>query len=210
MLENVHPGVQLYKQAYDLTRNMPPDVQCRIALRFNENTDRNRYADPLPSTREISVILPGDGDTPSDCQDIILFRKDDGGYKRIRDSHPFCPSLRYVLLFPTGQLQWHPRISYSEQENQEVAQPAEGDENGKFISLAQYFRYRIHIRPTHLDSNHLFLSEKLFQEYVCESWAITEQKRLAQLRAKQKKLRLSFIMAWLILLLTMLMPTYMN
>ena len=98
------------------------------------------------------------------------------------------PSLRYVLLFPTGQLQWHPRISYNGQENQ-VAQPDENDENGKFVSLAQYFRYCLHIRPTQLDSNHLFLAGKLFQKYVCESWAIAEQKRLAQLRAKQNDLR---------------------
>jgi hypothetical protein len=71
-----------------------------------------------------------------------------------------------------------------------VAQPNnDNDENGKFVSLVQYFCYRLHIHPTHFDSNHLFLAGKLFQEYVCESWAITEQKRLAQLRAKQDDLR---------------------
>ena len=89
MLENQHPGVQLYKQAYTLTRDMPPEDQCRIALRFQENTDRRRYQDPLPTVREIAVILSGDGDTPTNCQDIILFRKYDGTHQRIRDSHPF-------------------------------------------------------------------------------------------------------------------------
>ena len=188
MLETRHPGIRLYKQAHELTHDMPPEDQCRIALRFQENADRRRYNDPLPTVREIAVILPGDGDTPSDCQDIILFRKNDGAPRRIRDSHPFYPSLRYVLLFPTGQLQWHPKIPYNGEEDQR-AQPGDNDEDGKFVSLAQYFRYRLHIRPTHFDSNHLFLAGKLFQEYVCESWAITEQKRLAQLRAKQTDLR---------------------
>ena len=189
MLEDLHPGVRLYKQAYTLTRNMSPEDQCRIALRFQENTDRRRYQNPLPSANEIAVILPGDGDTPTDCQDIILFRKSGQPHQRIRDSHPFYPSLRYVLLFPTGQLGWHRRIPYHEQEDQ-IAQPNnDNDEDGKFVSLAQYFRYRLHIRPTHFDSNHLFLAGKLFQEYVCESWAITEQKRLAQLRGKQDDLR---------------------
>jgi len=182
MLEDLHPGVELYKQAHNLTRDMPPEQQCRIALRFQENTDRRRYEGPQPAVREIAVILPGDGDTPTDCQDIILFRKSDNAPRRIRDSHPFYPSLCYVLLFPTGQLQWHPKIPYQGHENQ-------NNENDKYISLVQYFRYRLHIRPTHLDSNHLFLAGKLFQEYVCESWAITEQKRLAQLRAKQDDLR---------------------
>ena len=116
MLENLHPSVQLYKQAYILTHNMPSEVQCRIALHFQENTNRYYYNDPLPSAREIAVILPGDRDTPSDCQDIILFRKDNT-YQRIHDSHPFYPSLYYVLLFPTGQFQWHSRIPYNGQED---------------------------------------------------------------------------------------------
>jgi hypothetical protein len=117
MLEELHPGVRLYKQAYTLTRNMPPEDQCRIALRFQENTDRRRYEDPQPSVNEIAIILPGNGDTPTDCQDIILFRKSGQLHQRIQDSHPFYPSLRYVLLFPTGQLQWHRRILYNEQED---------------------------------------------------------------------------------------------
>ena len=189
MLEDVHPGVQLYKQAYVLTHNIPSEGQYRIALRYQENTDRCHYQDPQPSVREIAVILPGDGDTPTGCQDIILFRKSDQALQRICNSHPFYPLLRYVLLFPTGQLQWHPRIPYNEQENKAAHLNDDNDENGKFVSLAQYLRYCLHIHPTHLDSNHLFLAGKLFQEYVCESWAITEQKRLAQLRAKQDDLR---------------------
>ena len=162
MLEDLHLGVQLYRQAYALTHNMPLEEQCRIALHFQENTDRCHYQDPQPSVNEIAVILPGDGDTPSNCQDIILFKKSDHAPQRIRDSHPFYPLLCYVLLFPTGQLQWHPRIPYNQQEDQVAQQNDENDENGKFVSLAQYFRYRLHIRPTHLDSNHFFLAGKLF------------------------------------------------
>ena len=75
MLIDRHPGVQLYKQAYTLTRHMPPENQCRIALRFIETTNRSVYANPLPGINEIAVILPGDGDTPTDSQDIILFQK---------------------------------------------------------------------------------------------------------------------------------------
>ena len=40
MLHRHHPGVQLYKAAFELTRNMPPDHQCTITLRFDENCDR--------------------------------------------------------------------------------------------------------------------------------------------------------------------------
>jgi hypothetical protein len=65
MLEDKHPGVRLYRQARDLTRNMSPEEQCRIALRFQQNTDPNRYNNPQPSVNEIAVILPGDGDRHS-------------------------------------------------------------------------------------------------------------------------------------------------
>jgi hypothetical protein len=37
-LYNHHPGVQLYKQALELTSHLPPENQCKIALRFDERT----------------------------------------------------------------------------------------------------------------------------------------------------------------------------
>ena len=183
MLYRSHPAVQLYRQAYELTQNMPPEQQCQIALRFQENCDRRRYQAPDASVREIAVILPGDGDRPADVQDIILYRKFGAPLQRIADNHPSYPSLRYVLLFPTGQLGWYRRLPYNELKDQRGAQQRQ------FISMEEYFRSRLHIRPTFVESNHLFLAGKLFQEYVCEAWAVAEQKRLSQLRAIQSKLR---------------------
>ena len=179
MLYRLHPSVQHYKQAYLLTRDMPPDQQCQIALRFQANSDRRRYQNPDDSVSEIAVILPGDGDTPADCQDIILHRNHGEPLWRIRDDHPLYPSLRYVLLFPTGQLGWHSKIPYRGAQ----------DENEKYVSFAEYFRYRLHIHPTEIESNHLFLCGKLFQEFICESWALAEQKCLYQLKFMQTKIR---------------------
>ena len=53
---------------------MPPENQCKIALRFTKTTNRSVYANPLPGVNKIAIILPGDVDTPTDSQDIILFR----------------------------------------------------------------------------------------------------------------------------------------
>jgi hypothetical protein len=41
MLHRCHPAVQMYKQAHELTRNMPPEQQCKIALRFDQTCDRH-------------------------------------------------------------------------------------------------------------------------------------------------------------------------
>ena len=110
-LFNHHPGVQLYKQALELTSNMPPEHQCKIALRFDESTDRRRYNLPTAAAgNEIAVILPGDGDQPQDARDIILYRRHGESLQRISEMHPLYPSLHYVLLFPTGQLGWHKRM----------------------------------------------------------------------------------------------------
>ena len=91
--------------------------------------------------------------------------------------------LRYVLLFPTGQLRWHPAILYEQVEDQA------NDPKEKYVSLAGFNRYRLHIRPEDVESIHLFLTGKLFQEYVCEVWAVAEQNRLNWIRFNQTKLR---------------------
>ncbi|KAF9533250.1 hypothetical protein CPB83DRAFT_758120, partial [Crepidotus variabilis] len=108
IIHQSHPGVQMFKQALDLTRNMEPGQQCRIALRFDEKTDRRRYN--LPTTaaaNEIAVILPGNGEQPTATRDIILHRLNGGGQQQISELHPMYLPLHYVLLFPSGQSGWH-------------------------------------------------------------------------------------------------------
>ena len=104
---------------------------------------------------------------------------------RISDCHPFYPSLRYVLLFPTGQLSWYNHLPYQDEEDR----PANAKE--KYMSLAEFHRYRLFIRPSHMESNHLFLTGKLFQEYVCETWAVAEQNCLFYVKKNQDKLCVS-------------------
>ena len=174
MLYRRHPGVQLYKQAYELTRNMGPDQQCKIALRFDGRTDPRRYNLPTETSNEIAVILPGDGDQPTDgVRDIILNRR--GGHlQEITDMHPLYPSLHYVLLFPTGQLQWHNNILHSAVDEKKVTQ-------------AEFFKYRLFSRVN--ESNHIFMAGKLFHEYVVDSWATTEQSRLKWVKLNQSTIR---------------------
>ena len=189
MLWRSHPGVALYKQAYQLSLAIPPERQCRIALRFDAGCDRRRYQAPDASVREIAVILPGDGDQVRGSQDIILYRHHGPPLQRISDCHPFYPALRYVLLFPTGQLGWHPNLFYRDVEEEEADPDAHHDQSRKRISMAEFHRYRLFIRPTDVESNHIFFTGNLYQEYACEIWAVAEQNRLNYLRLNQGKLR---------------------
>ncbi len=187
MLYRAHPAVQLYRQAHELTAHLPLEQHRTISLHFDENCDRRRYNVPEASVNEIAVILPGDGDQIRHSQDIILHYKD-GPLRRISDLHPLYPALRYVLLFPTGQLGWHDHLAY---EDGEDGPPDDGrlQHKRKYISMAEFHHFRLHIRPLLTESQHLFLSGKLFQEYVCETWAVTEQNRLNYIKQNQDKLR---------------------
>ena len=165
---------------------MPPDQQFSVSLHFDQNCNNRRYNLPDATVNEIAVVVIGDGERPTGPQDIIIYRKGHSNRLfRISDSHPLYPSLRYVLLFPTGQMGWHSGIHYTNVPVEDQADPRKRTK----VSLEEYFRYRFHIRPTHIESNHLFLAGKLFQAYVCEAWAVAEQKRLAQLAAIQDNLR---------------------
>ena len=101
-----HPGVQFYKLAFQIKRDIPFEQPCRIALHFDHDTDHRRYNLPTATSNEIAVILPGDGDQPSSALDIILYNHA-GALRQINDLHLLYQSLHYVLLFPTGQLGWH-------------------------------------------------------------------------------------------------------
>ena len=187
MLYRSHPAVHLYRQAFELTANLPPAQHRTIALHFDENCDRRRYNHPDASVQEIAVIIPGEGDQIKHSQDIILHLQD-GPLLRISDLHPLYPALRYVLLFPTGQLGWHENLAYQDEEDG-PAEEGRSVHKRNCVSMAEFHRYRLFIRPVLNESQHLFLTGKLFQEYVCETWAIAEQNRLNFIKFNQKKLR---------------------
>jgi hypothetical protein len=192
MLHRHHPAVQMYKQAHELTRNMLPEQQCKIALRFDESCDRRRYNLPTAATDEIAVILPGDGDQPEGVRDIVLYRRHGPPLQRITDLHPLYPALHYVLLFPTGQLQWYPQIEYTARDNADAdvqEDGAEGPRRRRFVTKTEFHRYRLHPRPPAIEPQHIFLTEKLFQEYICDQWATSEQERLRFIMFNQDTIR---------------------
>ncbi len=139
MLHRHHHRVTLYKQALELTRDMPQDHQCKIALQYLPGTDRCCYNLPTISG-EVAAVVPGTGEDFSNSQDIILYRKE-GALKRISEVHPFYPSLHYVLLFPHGQMDWHPKIPYYV--------PRIGDQHQKTaeqscLSMREFLAYHFH------------------------------------------------------------------
>ena len=125
------------------------------------------YNLPTATSNKIAAILPGDGDQVTAARDIVLY-KHGGGLQEISDIHPLYPSLHYVLLFPNGDLGWHPEIFHMD-----VEDPGD-DHQRKRVTQLEYFKYHLH--PCQGESVHLFMAWKLFQEYAVDSWATTEQR----------------------------------
>jgi hypothetical protein len=109
MLYRHHPSVPLYKQAYEITKSLPEDHNCSITLKFDSICDKHHYNLPSAAVREIAVIIPGSGEEHRYVRDIVLWRRG-GALKRINKMSPFHQSLHFVLLFPTGQLGWNPKM----------------------------------------------------------------------------------------------------
>ena len=90
-------------------------------MRFDKACDKRRYNLPSAGVDEVAVILPGDGDQESYQRDIVLFFRG-GGLRLINEMSPMYHSLHFVLLFPTGQLGWHPKLIFGDFEESEVDQ----------------------------------------------------------------------------------------
>jgi len=104
VLNDNHPYVQLYRHAYEVLREKPPEEHHTVAIRLRaeRNQDLRRYNLPTAND-EVAAIIPGDGsENHSDHHDIIL-RMRAGGLRRISHLHPSYFTLHYVLLFPHGE-----------------------------------------------------------------------------------------------------------
>ncbi|GLB44068.1 putative helitron helicase-like domain at N-terminus [Lyophyllum shimeji] len=115
----------------------------------------------MPTANEIAVILPAHIRRP-----------------------PFLPSPPHVN--PDAQLPDAP----------DEAPEKEAEVNGnttatrrRYVSKVQFYRYRLYLHPPAIDSQHLFLSQKLFQEFVCDVWATAEQSRLRWVWHNQNTIR---------------------
>ena len=124
-------------------------------------------------------------------RDIVLYRCNGQGLQSISDLHPFYQALHYVLLFPTGQFGWKPNISYTDGGNDdsevEDQNPAAPSGKRSHVSQTEYFRYRLFPRIN--ESKHIFMAGKLLQEWIVDSWALSEQARLRWIKLNQSQLR---------------------
>lgn len=192
MLYRHHPFVGVYKQAMEIMATSPVE-DCTVRLHVDPRTDGRRYN--LPTVDEIAVLLPGDGSVPTDHRDIIL-RKRGGGLQRICEGHPSYHALHYVLMFPHGEYQPYllptslnadvPTTGESGWHNNMPAN-RDPESSRKRVTMKQFFAFRLFPREGEADT--IFRMGKLFQQYVVDAWAATEQDRLFWYKTNQSTVR---------------------
>ena len=167
-----------YRQVAAILNRMNPEAQELAAyLHFSEIKDQRTYN--LPTANEIALILPGDGTKTSGMRDVIVRFKSSDALMQINECHPAYLPLHYVLLFPYGELGWEPGLKQWD------------TDAGKWletrITQFQFFCYRLFQRCTEYST--ILRGGKLFQEFIVDAWAATEQNRLNYCRQNHSKLR---------------------
>src|SRR5271156_695035 len=179
MLHQTHPYVPLFKHAYQIMAELPPEEQgdVQVNLHVEQSADKRRYN--LPTVNEIAAIVPGDGSENVRSDRDIIVRLIGGNLQRISHLHPSYSSLHYVLLFPHGEDGWSNAIP---------AHPGpSGNVRSANVSQRCYYAYRLHARPG--EQPLLLRGGNLLQQYIVDAWASTEQSALNWVRHHQKELR---------------------
>lgn len=88
--------------------------------------------------------------------------------------------LHYVLLFPKGDIGYHKQLHLVDRNMQQKSLKME---------RLHYYKYRLHIRLPTVESDHVFRASKLFQQYIVDAWASSDQCNLTWYRLNQKQFR---------------------
>ena len=133
MLLEHTPFINIYRQAAERlrekSRSSTKTIDIQAHLIYLPHTDPRRYNIPNV-TNEIAIILPGDGTTTDPCNIVVQLKG--GPFRHVFDTQPAYMPLHYVLLFPRGELGWHPGIPCTDQEEATA---------NKRVTQLQYYAY---------------------------------------------------------------------
>ena len=179
MLHDTNPYIPLYKQAFQVMREKPPEEQQNVSVRLHmtDSADGRRYN--LPTVDEIAAIVPGNGEEDVKSDRDIILRLVGGSLKRISHINPAYDPLHYVLLFPRGEHGWHKLLPMRPGDR--------GQTRSNTISQTCYYAYRLHQRRN--EASTILQGGRLFQQWIVDGWASTEQSKLNWIKANQKTLR---------------------
>ncbi|KAK4519555.1 uncharacterized protein ATC70_009791 [Mucor velutinosus] len=205
-----NPFVRIYKHAHEILDaeeerqaqgHVSEDAYIRLdpQIRLELIVGEDRRTQNLPTVNEIAAIIPNEYADSSFRDILVIYRNSSstssrGHFKRINETHAAYMPLHYVLLFPRGEYGWHwglrLQLSASTVDAMDVdnEEAQEGQQQAaKRLTQRVFYRFRLHVRADELKI--LFLSRRLFQQYVIDAWAVCEQTKLDWIKSNQANLR---------------------
>jgi len=176
LLGQVNPYVNIFVQAANrIVANPEEEIRVVITAGRNhgEEVDPRRYNAPLAD--EVAMILPG---KPGEVgnRDVIVQRQYGGGLLWMNELAPSYDPLQYPVLFLAGEDGWSDGL------------PLQNNEAGmrQRVTMVAFYGQRLHFTR---ELNALHYGGRLFQQYIVDVAAKTEQNALNFLVHNQVKLR---------------------
>ena len=116
ILHECYIFVACFKHAAEIFTTSVESEKMILVLKQNTYKDLRRYN--LPTSSEISVIIPGSSNNSSSNRDIVLYTRassnpDSRDIKHLSETHQYYDPLHYVLIFPYGDSGWTPGIKHN-------------------------------------------------------------------------------------------------
>lgn len=177
ILQEYNPHVLTYRIIPEIVRELIgrgltlPDVILEIAT--NGELDLRRYN--APTVNEVAAFIP-DQEYSENPHRNLQIHLTGGGVQYIPDTNALYHPLHFPLLFPGGDGGWHPFIPH--------VRPSRTSSN---VTAREWAAF--HLQQRDNASDHILRSGRLLQEFLVDSYCMTECQRLRWLRLNQNQIR---------------------
>ncbi|KAK7315487.1 hypothetical protein VNO77_34037 [Canavalia gladiata] len=179
-----------YAKVYRMVRDRFEDygiANVKLRIMGKRGHDGRRYN--LPTASEVAALIVGDFDCEPTEKDVIV-ETQTRSLKRVSILNVAYLPMQYPLLFPHGEDGNSEEIllKHNKSSNKpHVSNREEQSQGRRRLSMREFIAFRIHERI--VESPILFMSRRLFQQFLVDSYTMIESSRLSYIRTHQKQLR---------------------
>ena len=175
-LRNINPWIKDFRQIVEIEDEELRGGKLVISAKAKPAQEHARRYNLTANLREVSIL--------TDCKphDLIVTKRD-GKLEVVSELNRAAMPLHFTLLVPHGDYGWHNEMR---------------NETGKRLTTMQFAAYHMAVRDAILTydeaaqrdiCDYIYLMGRLWQEWLCIMWLITQNQRLFWQEQNQKALR---------------------